>query len=260
MNENVKVWEEVEVVRSASEAKKNKGSDLRIADDILHRYKTPSTITPFPLEYAYALLGNVDQKTVLDYGSGAGDNTILLANHGAYVIGVDISPEQSLVAEERARIHGFAENVEIKVGSAHELPLEDDSVDIVFGMAILHHLDLELSSKEIHRVLKPGGRAIFMEPVRNSRIYTFLRNLIPYKSPDVSPYERPLTNAEVLQYSSAFQNFRARSFHLPFVNLLEVLGVPQSIHFTAIRLDGRLLRWFPFLSGFATVKVFEITK
>jgi ubiquinone/menaquinone biosynthesis C-methylase UbiE len=45
-------------------------------------------------------------------------------------------------------------DVEFIVGSAHDVPLPDESVDVVFGIAILHHLDLKLAARELRRVLR----------------------------------------------------------------------------------------------------------
>ena len=103
------------------------------------------------------------------------------------------------VARKRLVANEVTADVEFIVGSAHDVPLPDDSIDIVFGMAIFA-LDLELSAREVKRVLRKGGRAI-LEPVRNSKQY--LRRLIPY-NPDVSPFERPLTDKELAVYASGF--------------------------------------------------------
>jgi len=81
------------------------------------------------------------------------------------------------------------------VSSGDELPIPSDSVDVVLGAAILHHLDPDLSSREVWRGLRHGGRAIFLEQVRTSRVLGILRRLIPYRAPDVSPLERSLTDA-----------------------------------------------------------------
>lgn len=160
--EEIKKWENVEVERSASEAKRKESDDLRIAERIIERYRNPSAETFYPLEYAYHLLGDVENKTVLDYGCGLGDNTVLLASRGANVVGVDISPELIELAGKRMQQHDLSDTTEFRIASAHELPFESESVDVVFGMAILHHLDLKTSSSEVFRILKNGGRAIFM--------------------------------------------------------------------------------------------------
>jgi ubiquinone/menaquinone biosynthesis C-methylase UbiE len=258
--QEIKRWESVEIERSASEAKRRETSDLRIRQDIIARYSNPPADTFYPLEYAYHLLGDVRGKTVLDYGCGAGENTVLAASRGAQVIGVDISPELIELAEKRLEAHDLAENAEFRIGSAHELPLEDESVDVVLGIAILHHLDLKLASKEVFRVLKKGGRAIFSEPVRNSKFIGFIRNLIPYEQPDLSPFERPLTDAELKDFAAEFSEYKSRAFSLPFVNLVEVLGLPEKALHAAIKIDGKILRKARVLDYYASVRVIEITK
>ena len=258
--QEIKKWENLEVERSASEARKKEDEDLRIKRDIILRYANPPAETFYPLEYAYYLLGDALGKTVLDYGCGLGDNTVLLASRGAKVIGVDISPELIELAKKRLEIHDLSETSEFRIGSAHELPLEDESVDVVFGMAILHHLDLSLASEEVFRVLKKGGRAIFLEPVRNSKFIKFVRNLIPYQQPDVSPFERPLTDIELKEFAAKFSKYHSRAFWLPFVNLIEVLRLPENTFHAAVGIDGRVLRKASFMHYYASIRVIEITK
>ncbi len=259
--EEIRKWENVEVERSAGEAQKRETEELRLSPATVERYLTPPFDTPYQLEYAYHLLGDVKGKTVLDYGCGAGENSVLIASHGAEkIIGIDISPELVELGQKRLELHGFAETAELCVGSAHELPIETESVDVVFGMAILHHLDLQLASDEVFRVLKKGGRAIFLEPVRNSKFIKVVRNLIPYESPDVSPFERPLTDAELEKFAERFSGVRSRAFSIPFVNLVNVLGLPETILHKAIKLDGKILKAAPFLKNYASVRVIGMTK
>lgn len=258
--EEIKVWETVEVERSAGEARRKTAQDLRIGADIIERYAGPPAETPYALEYAYHLLGEISGKTVLDYGCGAGENSVLIASRKAKVVGVDISPELLALAEKRLAAHDLTENADFRVGSAHRLPVEDRSIDIVFGMAILHHLDLEVSANEVFRVLKKGGRAIFFEPVRNSKLVKFVRNLIPYEQPDISPYERPLTDGELENYAGNFSRCTSRAFSLPFVNLIEVLGLPEKYLHSAIRIDGKILKKVQGLNYYASIRVVEMIK
>ena len=58
---------------------------------------------------------------------------------------------------------------------ANNLSFEDESFDIVFGGAILHHLDIEKTIGHIHRVLKPGGKIIFLEPLNMNPLYKVYR-------------------------------------------------------------------------------------
>jgi SAM-dependent methyltransferase len=256
---NIQLWEHVEVKRSLSEATRRANDDLYISEATIQRYLAPAEDTPFALEYAYHLLGDVGGKVVLDYGCGAGENSVLIASHGGKPLGIDISPDLLDIAARRMDLHMYRDH-DFKVGSAHDLPVQDASVDVVFGIAILHHLDLALASKEVFRVLKPGGRAIFLEPVRNSKLIWFIRRLIPYQQADVSPFERPLTANELTEFAGPFSSSRTRCFSLPFVNLIEILRLPERLLHSAIRLDGKILKLFSFLRDLTSVRVIETTK
>jgi|ERR1035437_3336489 ubiquinone/menaquinone biosynthesis C-methylase UbiE len=258
-NIDLRQWERIEVERSAVEALRRSNEFPTLSDAVIQRYSEPDPRTPFALEYAYSRLGDVRGKTVLDFGCGAGENSVLIASHGGDVIGVDISPELIGIAEKRMKQRGL-DRCRFMVGSAHGLPLPDSSVDVVFGMAILHHLDLKLASTEVFRVLRKGGRAIFMDPVRNSKMIRLLRDLVPYTSPDVSPNERPLTDGELTKFCREFSSVATRSFSLPFINLIEAFGLSGRLLDIAIKFDGRLLRYFPFLNYYASVRVLEAKK
>jgi SAM-dependent methyltransferase len=253
-------WERAEVARSASEATHTPDARLIGDEANLARYLDPPAHTVYPLEYAYSLLGNVRGLTVLDFGCGSGENTLLLARRGARAVGVDISTDLITLARRRLALNGLPGGAQFIVGSAHDLPVETESVDVVFGIAILHHLDLAATSREVHRVLKPGGRAIFQEPVRDSRLIRVLRRCVPYRQPDVSPFERPLTEREVSGFAARFSACSVRAFSLPFVNITQALPPLRRYIHAAYRLDGALLKRAPALKPFTGVRVLHLTK
>lgn len=244
------VRERAEVSRSAKEAAAFRPQPL--PESVIQRYLTPPASTPYHLEYAFHLAGDLHGQRVLDLGCGTGGNATVLARRGATVIGCDLSHE--LVAQAAAVSRG----PQFLVGSAHQIPLPDASVDLVFGMMILHHLDLDLSAAEIRRVLKPGGRAIFAEPVRTLKTIQVLRKCIPYTAPNVSEFERPLTEGEVRHFARGFRALTTRAFNLPLVSLLTILRSPALDLW--YRLDGWLLRYLPWLSPVASVRVFSVVK
>lgn len=255
-----RAWESAEVVRSDIEAAATPDASLVIGPRKRERYANPPADTPFPLEFSYHLLGPAAGKRLLDIGCGSGMNSVLAAFHGADVTGIDISPSLTRLAIRRAELNGVGDRVRVMVTSAHDLPFAAASFDVVFGIAILHHLDLDAASREVHRVLKPGGRAIFQEPVRNSELVKRVRALIPYRAPDVSPYERPLTDAELNAFSRGFVVSRTRVFSLPHVNLGAVLPVVRDRIRPLYHIDRALLRRFPALTPFATARVVELIK
>jgi SAM-dependent methyltransferase len=257
---NIRVWEAAEIARSQSEASHTPVESLRLSEANLRRYMNPPADTPFPLEYVFHLLGDVSGKVVLDLGCGNGENSILLAFRRPNLVGIDVSESLLGLARKRFALNGVVAPAVFVASSAHDIALPDESVDVVVGVAILHHLDLKLAAREVRRILKPGGRAIFKEPVRDSRTLTFIRGLIPYRAPDVSPFERPLTEAELREFSEGFRSYRSRAFSLPFVNLTAVVPFLKKWLLAAYRLDGAILQRAPFLKHLATVRVIELTK
>ena len=253
-------WERAEIQRSALQAGLTTAIVSRTSPHVIARYANPPLDTAYALEYALHLLGDATGKRVLDLGCGDGEFTPLLASHGAHVIGLDISTDLLRLARTRIELDGFGRQVRPLCGSAHVIPLQSESVDLVFGMAVLHHLDLDLAAREVHRVLKPGGRAIFKEPMRNSKVIAALRAMVPYRQPDVSPFERPLRTDEIRRFSSLFRTFAAREFELPLVSLLRVCRAPWSVQARAYELDRRVLQRFEALRPYASVLVFEVRK
>jgi SAM-dependent methyltransferase len=243
----MKTWEVQEMARSAVEAARYK--DLVIHD--LQRYSAPPADTPYPLEYCAHLLGDLSGKTVVDYGCGAGENSVLLATRHAQVIGVDISPDQLKRAKERMTLHGFQSGYELRPVSCLETGLADHSVDGVFAIAALHHLvfDLSAAAREISRILKPGGFLILKEPVRDNLLARVFRHGVPAKGDDISPGERPLTTVELRGFVGDMKIVAIRYFRLP--HLVFLSGT------TPHRLDRELLRRFRFLSHFASVCVIK---
>jgi SAM-dependent methyltransferase len=185
---------------------------------------------------------------------------VLLALKGARVVGIDLSAALVDIAAERARINGVGDTMRLFVTSAHALPFADNSFDMVFGSAVLHHLDLQRTAAEVFRVLRPAGRAIFKEPVRSSSALRAIRASIPYCAPDVSPFERVLTDADLELFAHDFILGRSRPFSLPHINMAQLMpGICQHMHKLFV-LDAMLLRSFPALTNLASSRVFELVK
>lgn len=242
---------EADEIRRSALAAAHCSRSLVADPELLARYSSPSKNTPFQLEYSYHLLGDVRGKTVLDYGCGSGENALLLASRGALVTGIDISPELIEIAKRRLEINGLA--AEFRAISGYDTGLPEASIDVVFCMAILHHLDLELARREVLRVLKPGGLLIMQEPVRDSRTYAFLRGLVPFSVQLNSEYERPLTKKELDGFAAGLQCEARRRFKLPFVQLARMTHAKLLV--PAIRIDGWILEKVPVLAHLATVEV-----
>jgi SAM-dependent methyltransferase len=258
--QSMQQWERAEIARSAVEADLTADNTLRVAPEIYARYVSPPADTAYPLEFAFHLIGDVRGKRIVDLGCGSGANTALLVNRGAQVWGIDISEDLLRLGRRRLAVSGCPGAATFVAGSAHDLPFPDTSIDVVFGMAILHHVDLDLAAREVLRVLKPGGRAIFQEPVRNSAALGFLRRLVPYRAPDISPFERPLTDGELGRFAEGFSRYAARAFELPPVQTARVFRRLRNRCHSLYEWDRRLLRAAPWLARYASIRVISLTK
>ena len=93
----------------------------------------------------------------------------------------------SEVELENGKKHAYKQSFPVNhhLMDANALTFDDASFDIVFGGAILHHLDIEKSIGHIHRVLKPGGKVVFLEPLNMNPLYKLYRKMNPQeRTPD----------------------------------------------------------------------------
>ena len=119
-----------------------------------------------PESEIYNHLLSLDGKHILELGCGSAEITRYIATSGA---GRKITAlEVDEIAHEKNLQITDLPNVTFALSGAQEIPLDDESVDVVFMFKSLHHVPLELmeaSMHEIRRVLKPGGLAYISEPV-----------------------------------------------------------------------------------------------
>ena len=105
--------------------------------------------------------GEVRGKTVLNIGSGAGTEALLLAHSGADCIAMDITHEAAEAAQaliQKIDAKGFGIQAD-----ARFIPIQSGSIDAVYSSGVLHHSpNIEQSIREIHRVLRPDGRIYIM--------------------------------------------------------------------------------------------------
>ncbi|UCC90205.1 MAG: arsenite methyltransferase [Dehalococcoidia bacterium] len=128
-----------------------------------------------------ALASLIEGETVLDLGSGAGFDCFLAADkvgENGKVIGVDMTPEMIEKARENAR-KGNYENVEFRLGEIENLPVADNSVDVVISNCVINLTpNKRRVFTEAFRVLKPGGRLMISDIVLLKQLPDFIKNSI----------------------------------------------------------------------------------
>jgi len=130
-----------------------------------------------PLAFASLREGEV----VLDLGSGAGLDSFLAANKvgkKGRVIGVDMTPEMIEKARENAKKANYT-NVEFRLGEIENLPVADNSVDVVISNCVINLVpDKRRVFKEVFRALKPGGRLMVSDIVLLKELPDFIKNSV----------------------------------------------------------------------------------
>lgn len=206
--------------------------------------------------YLDKILEDTDGSRVLEYGCGPDGYAIRLAKAGASVVAIDISPEA--IRQARTRIpQGL--DVELLEMNAEVMDFPDGEFDMVCGTGILHHLDLERAFGEIHRVLKAGARALFIEPLgHNPAINAYRRRTPDMRSVD----EHPLLMSDFAMARRAFSNVE-----LTFFNLLTLLAVPLRalpIFGRTVKVlsrgDRALMKAAPFTRKYAWNVLIELSK
>ena len=154
-------------------------------------------------------LGDVRGLTVLELGAGLGEASVWFATHGARVVSTDLSGGMLRLVRRVAARHGTRVDAVQMDGAVLALP--DASVDIIYGANVLHHVDTAACLREVHRVLKPGGRGAFWDPVRYNPVINVYRRMAgQVRSVD----EHPLGRDDVRTMRTLFRDVRARFFWL----------------------------------------------
>jgi SAM-dependent methyltransferase len=154
---------------------------------------------------------------VLEYGCGSAIQGLEIAKAAKSLTGIDISDVAVADASKAAASLGLTNSRYVRM-DAEALEFEDASFDVVFGRGIIHHLDLRRSFASIARVLRPGGRAIFWEPLGHNPLLNRYRKLTPNaRTPDEHPLLKP-------DFELARKHFEVA--HIRFYGLTTVLTVP----------------------------------
>lgn len=240
-------------------------SEERLPDSTVERYMNYRK--PFlPAEYPFWALGDVRGKRAFEIGCGDGRTSILMALKGAQVVGVDISPRAIEAARKRAALHNVTDRVEF-----HAMPLElyleqhAGKFDIVYGLAVLHHLIPVLESVLTHLKALAHDETmwLFQEPVALSHSLRKLRLALPLATCG-TPDERPLETAELEILRRYIPNMQMRLFGL----LSRVWGrfiggryedypaLQRTLYDLSARIDQAVLA-VPAMAGFGSVAVFH---
>jgi 2-polyprenyl-3-methyl-5-hydroxy-6-metoxy-1,4-benzoquinol methylase len=159
-------------------------------------------------------VGRIENRSILDVGTGTGRAALLLARGGARVTGVDASEEMLAVARMRAAEHGLAAT--FATGDAHQLAFADRSFDVAVSLRVIMHAprptdciaELCRVADQLVIVDYPSARSLAL-------LQSVCRRVVARVGLRTEPY-RVFTDAEI---GAALERcgFRVRSVHRQFV-------------------------------------------
>lgn len=195
---------------------------------------------------------------VLDVATGRGEVAILSAKQGAIVRATDISASLLQTTERNALAAGV--RVATSVADMRDLALHD-RYDLVLGCAALHHLDEDGVRKAVQsavRVLAPGGRALFLEPLANVLWFEAIKCAFPSRNGRPSVLNRRAWKHWLENRDDRWMSDNELLSAWTNASIVGRLGLLARIVRTPFieRLDAWLLNWSP-LHPFAQEAIVE---
>jgi SAM-dependent methyltransferase len=251
---------------------------------------------------------------MLEIGPGMGQDTPFLSRSGSELVAIDLSREslkkireqipnpkfqipirlrrtQFPISESKISVtqqpnfqeENFQTNFNSPITNLHvlqmdatELGFKEESFDLLFANTVLMHLHRRKFFPEVKRILTEGGRAVFIEPLKNNP-FLFLYRLFFSKSREIHPDY--LSLEEIQKFSSFFQRVETSEFYLfaflffPLLHFSRMFKrrsnhVPDKRNRTFIsslfhlleRTDSTIIRLFPFTKRFSSFVVIECVK
>jgi 2-polyprenyl-3-methyl-5-hydroxy-6-metoxy-1,4-benzoquinol methylase len=211
---------------------------------------------------AARLLGDVRDHYLLDYGCGQGEESAYFAKLGAHVTAIDISEVGIRVGRERAEAHGL--DIDFRVMPCAPTDFPDGCFDIVHGLGILHHVGLGDGLAEVHRLLRPGGIAVFLEPLGSSQLAETAKRWLYARLSrrlDLTPVtsgEENLKLADIDRECARWAYHRVYTYRL--IYRARKLFIPRVLWNWSLRLDHALLATMAPLRHFSGAAVIHLRK
>lgn len=149
-------------------------------------------------------------EVVLDLGSGGGIDCFLARSYvgdSGLIIGVDMTPEMIKLARDNARKGNYT-NVEFRLGEIENLPLADQTVDVIISNCVINlSLDKDRVFKEAYRVLKKGGRLCISDIMATAELPKDIKEDLAMIAGCIAGAENVDTIREIMQ-AAGFKNIR----------------------------------------------------
>lgn len=198
-------------------------------DNIAHRYDFLNRLLSLGIDRTWRkkavnYLSAIQPKQILDVATGTGDFAFeALVLDPQKVTGYDISEGMMQYGRQKAASMNEANRVEFIKGESENMPFGDHTFDaITVGFGVRNFENLQQGLREMHRVLKPGGRVAILEISQPPN--TIIRQLYGLYFHHVLPFVGRLFSRDVRAYTYLPESVKAFPEGLEFVKILENIG------------------------------------
>ena len=168
----------------------------------------PNVIRKREMNIIFDVIVSIKPKTILDLGCGGGWLSKILSAKGYHTIGIDISVSLIKTATKAA-----PKSVGFLIGDCMNLPFNNNTFDLIIGMGVLHHLNLNKTLAECHRVLNKNGSILIMEPNALNPLMAMGRRLVPE---DVCTEDEKPFVPDILKSGMVKSGFKVKSIKYLF--------------------------------------------
>ncbi|MFT4737236.1 MAG: demethylmenaquinone methyltransferase/2-methoxy-6-polyprenyl-1,4-benzoquinol methylase [Cyclobacteriaceae bacterium] len=205
----------------------------RMFDNISPKYDLLNRVLSLGIDItwrkkAIKLLQKDQPKLILDIATGTGDFAIeALALNPDKVIGVDISEGMLDMGRKKLIKKGLSGKIELRSGDSEQLPFDDNMFDaIIVAFGVRNFENLEKGLADIHRVLKPGGKAVVLE-FSKPRTFPF-KQIYQFYFNWILPKIGKLVSNDNAAYQYLPESVKAFPDGEDFTSILDKIGYQQT--------------------------------
>lgn len=229
-------------------------------NDILYRDPAFDAITDSGFNFLAPQVG----EWILDFGGGEGKESLALLKQDLVVVNADLSTTQLLRARDLVSASIDGAKIYYVQADAANLPFANEAFRIIYGKAILHHLDIQTAAEEINRILPEGGKATFAEPMAHHPVFNAARFLTPsLRTIDEHPFTESALRLFLQHFAEDYTT--AHFLTAPAAYIFRILPWGGEIFFRWThkqlqKLDQMLFRLFPAVQKWGWYRVVNVKK